>query len=109
MDPVFGDGGPPAGPDKTKNTLVLVADNGATGLSASDEALQPENHPRYLPPVLWEDIQTLFDEWCKEQPHACSSQTRIGAMCQVLWFGPKCQLAKTKQASNFKQVWHNKG
>ena len=85
MDPVFGNGGPPAGPDKTKNTLVLVADNGTTGLSASDEALQPENHPRYLPPVLWEDIQTLFDEWCREQSHVCSFQT-VKNVWNVNWF-----------------------
>ena len=62
MDQLFGEDIPPAGADKTANTLVYGADDGTTGLSASDEALQPATHPRYLPPVQWDDINTLFDD-----------------------------------------------
>ena len=48
MDPLFGHDAPPAGADVIED--FVVADDGSTGLSASETSLKPDMHPRHLPP-----------------------------------------------------------
>ena len=51
MDPLFGHDAPPAGADVIED--LVVADDGSTGLSASETSLKPDTHPIHLPPVTW--------------------------------------------------------
>ena len=78
MDPLFGHDAPPAGADVIED--FVVADDGSTGLSASETSLKPDMHPRHLPPVTWEEVNVLFDDWLEKLPPSALDRKR-GTTC----------------------------